>query len=370
MTDYETTQLVRKLPKTVPFIGPEVQERARNRSLAARMGANENVFGPSPKAISAITRVAEESWMYGDSEAHELRQMLGQHNGVSLENIVVGGGIDALLGYAVRIFVENGDVVVTSLGAYPTFNYHVVGYGGHLVFVPYSNDHEDTECLVDTACAQKAKLIYLSNPDNPMGTCWNASVIERMIDRIPKGMMLLLDEAYHEFAPVGTVPDIDISDSRVLRFRTFSKAYGLAGIRIGYIIGEQGLIGEFNKVRNHFGVGRLAQEVAVSALLDKEHLKMVVGKVEKARQRIARICLANGLSAIDSSTNFVAIDCGSDSMFAEIVLNELINQDIFVRMPSVTPLNRCIRISVGLDSDLDLLSKALPQALNVARDSQ
>lgn len=369
MTSYETTQLVRNLPKTVPFIGPEVQERARNRPFSARMGANENVFGPSPKAISAITRVAGESWMYGDSEAHELRQMLGQHNGVSLENIMVGGGIDELLGYTVRIFVENGDVVVTSLGAYPTLNYHVVGYGGHLVFVPYSNDHEDIECLVDVACTHNAKLIYLSNPDNPMGTWWSSSVIERMIDRIPKGMMLLLDEAYHEFAPAGTVPDVDISNTRVLRFRTFSKAYGLAGIRIGYIIGEQGLIGEFDKVRNHFGVGRLAQEAALSALLDKEHLRLVVGKVEEARQRITRISLENGLSVIDSAANFVAIDCGSDSSFAKMVLTELINQDIFVRMPSVAPLNRCIRISVGLDSDLDLLSKALPKALNIARGS-
>ncbi len=369
MTDYEVTRLVQSLPKTVPFVGPESQERERNRAFIARIGANENVFGPSPKVISTIGRVAQESWMYGDPEIQELTDALAQHHGVSSENLLVGEGIDGLLGYPVRMFVQSGDTVVTSAGAYPTFNYHVIGYGGNLEFVPYSNDHEDTEQLVDAACAHKVKLVYLANPDNPMGTWWNSDVIEAMIERIPKGTLLLLDEAYGEFAPPGALPSLDISNPRVLRFRTFSKAYGLAGIRIGYVIGERGLIGQFNKVRNHFGVGRLAQAAALSALSDNDHLEQVCRKVGEARRRIARIALDNGLSSIKSAANFVAVDCGRDGSFATAVLAELVRQGIFVRMPGIAPLNRCIRVSVGLDSDLDEFSKALPQALLAAGSS-
>ena len=132
MTDYNITPLVRGLPATVPFVGPETQERERGRSFTARIGANENVFGPSPIVIEAISRAAAESWMYGDPEIHELRYAIAEHHEVEAENILIGEGIDGLLGYATRMFIEPGDKVVTSAGAYPTFNYHVVGLAAAL----------------------------------------------------------------------------------------------------------------------------------------------------------------------------------------------------------------------------------------------
>ena len=366
MTDYDITPLVRRLPATVPFIGPETQERERGQPFRARIGVNENVFGPSPSVIEAISQVSGESWMYGDPEIHELRHAIAQHHGVGMENILIGEGIDGLLGYVVRMFIEQGDKVVTSAGAYPTFNYHVVGYGGCLELVPYQNDHEDPEGLLESTIAHQAKLLYLANPDNPMGTWWTADVVDAMIQGVRKGSLLLLDEAYGEFAPPGTLPAIDTSDSRVLRFRTFSKAYGLAGMRVGYAIGESGLIREFDKVRNHFGVGRVAQAAALAALADTDYLKKVTTQVESARDRIAGIASDNGLSTLSSAANFVAIDCGQDGEYATAVLKELVRGGVFVRMPGVAPMNRCIRVTVGFDYQLDMFASALPLAVEKA----
>ncbi|MCP3879139.1 MAG: pyridoxal phosphate-dependent aminotransferase, partial [Sulfitobacter sp.] len=135
MTQYRLTPLADALPSTVPFVGPETQERAMGRVFDARLGANENVFGPSPRAIEAMAQA--QQWMYGDPESHDLRAALAAHHGISPANIIVGEGIDGLLGYLVRLMVTEGDAVVTSDGAYPTFNYHVAGFGGVLHKVPY-----------------------------------------------------------------------------------------------------------------------------------------------------------------------------------------------------------------------------------------
>ena len=253
--------------------------------------------------------------------------------------------------------------MVTSQGAYPTFNYHVVGYDGQLVTVPYRDDREDVDALLSTAAECQAKLIYLANPDNPMGTWWDAEKIDDMISRVPKGTLLVLDEAYGEFAEPGTLPDIDVFNDRVLRFRTFSKAYGLAGIRLGYVVGNADLVAEFNKVRNHFGVGRVVQAAGLAALADQSHLTKVIDQVKAARGRIVEIATDNGLATVESATNFVSVDCGRDGDFATRVLNNLVQRGIFVRMPGVSPLNRCIRITAGLDHELDLFAAALPLAL-------
>jgi len=368
MPSYRFTAIVDKLPSTVPFVGPETQERNRGRPFRARIGANESVFGPSPKAIAAMERAAAEAWKYCDPENHDLKQALAAHHGVAPENIVVGEGIDGLFGYAVRLFVEPGVAVATSLGAYPTFNFHVHGYGGRLVTTPYVDDREDPQSLLDLAKRENARLIFFANPDNPMGSWWDAAAVQGLIGRIPEGTLLCLDEAYCEFAPAGTTPPIDVADPRVLRFRTFSKVHGLAGARVGYAIGEAGLIKSFDKIRNHFGVNRIAQAGALAALADHAHMADVLRCVSRARDRIAEIARANGLTPLPSATNFVTIDCGHDGAFARRVLTQLIARDIFIRMPGVAPLDRCIRVSAGTDADLDAFAEALPPALRAAGD--
>ena len=360
------TRLVAALPATVPFVGPETQERARGRPFAARLGANECGFGPSPAAVAALRDAAAEAWKYPDAEAHALRHALAARHGVPAAAIRIGEGIDGLLGHLVRMVVAPGDAVVTSAGAYPTFNYHVAGYGGQLHAVPFRGDHEDPEALFAKAAEVGAKLVYLSNPDNPMGSRHDADRIAAAIAAVPEGCLMVLDEAYLDFAPEGTAPPLDPGDPRVIRMRTFSKAHGLAGLRVGYAVGHPELIAAFDKVRNHFGMGRSALLAAEAILADHAHLAATVARTARARDRIGQIAADAGLTALPSATNFVAVDCGGDGAFARAVLEELVARDIFVRMPGVAPLDRCIRISAGPDPDLDALEAALPDALAAA----
>ncbi len=363
----QLTNLVAGLPASVPFVGPEAQERARGREFRARIGANESVFGPSPKALKAMQDAAAGCWMYADPENHDLRHSLATLHGTEPGNIVVGEGIDGLLGYLVRMIVEPGARVVTSLGAYPTFNFHVAGYGGELVTVPYRDDFEDLDALIAAARESGARLVYIANPDNPMGTFHSAETVETAIARLPAGCLMVLDEAYIECAP--ELPcGIDTSNASVIRMRTFSKVHGMAGARVGYAIGHERLIGSFNKIRNHFGMCRTSQVGALASLGDKAHLENVIARIEHARRRIAAIAASNGLYALPSAANFVAIDCGRDGTFARKVLEGMIARDVFVRMPFVAPQDRCIRVSAGTDSDLDIFERVLPEALGEASD--
>jgi len=361
------TPLVAALPASVPFVGPEALERARGRPFRARLGANESVFGPSPRAVTAMCEAATETWKYGDSESFELKAALSAQLGIGPEHLTIGEGIDGLLGNLVRLTVAPGDKVVTSQGAYPTFNYHVTGFGGELITVPYLDDREDPDALIAAARETGAKLVYIANPDNPMGTWHGAERIAAMIEALPEGTLMVLDEAYIEFAPTGTAPEIDPDDPRVIRMRTFSKAHGLAGARMGYAVGAPGLIAAFDKVRNHFGLSRVSQAGALAALDDAGWLSEVRAKVSVARGRIAEIAAANGLKALPSATNFVAVDCGGDGDFARRVLAALAERDVFVRMPGVAPLDRCIRVSAGTPQMLDVFEAALPKALAEAR---
>jgi histidinol-phosphate aminotransferase len=351
------------LPATVPFVGPETQERLQGTPFRARLGANESLFGPSPQAIAAMQAAAADVWKYADPENHDLKQALAQHHGTRPENIAIGGGIDGLLGLICRLTLDPGTPVVTSLGAYPTFNFHVAGFAGDLTRVPYRGDKEDPAALLDAARKSGAKLIYIANPDNPMGSVHSAPVLEEMVANLPDHSLLLLDEAYADLAPAGTIPQIDPDHPQVIRLRTFSKGYGMAGARVGYAITNPDLARAFDKVRNHFGMGRISQIGALAALKDQDWLGQVRERIVSARARVSAIARQNGLMPLPSATNFVTVDCGRDGDFARAVLRETVARGVFIRMPGVAPLDRCIRISLGTDDALDVLEEVLPQAL-------
>lgn len=367
MTRPRLTALADTLPATVPFVGPETQERQRGRLFRARIGANENGFGASPRVAETMASAAAEMWKYCDPENFDLRQLVAAHHGVAPENIAIGEGIDGLLGLIVRLFVEPGQPVVTSLGAYPTFNYHVAGFGGRLVTAPYRDDREDIEALLDAVKREHAPLVYLANPDNPMGTWREGSELQRFIEALPETTLLVLDEAYTEMAPAASRPPLDVARPNVLRMRTFSKAYGLAGMRCGYAIGEIETIRAFDKVRNHFGMSRMTQVAAAAAIQDQDWLADVLGRIAGGRQRIEAIAADNALAALPSATNFVTIDCGADGAYAMKVMQSLIARDVFVRKPMAPGLDRCIRVSTGPEPEMSIFAEELPGALAAAR---
>lgn len=339
-------QIVAALPASVPFVAPEAMERARGRPFALRLGANESNFGPSPRAIAAMQEAATGVQNYADPENYELRAALAAHHGVAIASIVVGSGIDDLLGLAVRAFLNPGDVAVTSLGAYPTFNYHAEGYGGRLERVPYRDDRNDIDALADAARRTGARLVFLANPDNPTGSWYSAAELAAFRAALPEDAVLLLDEAYGDFAPPGTLPPMASDDPRVIRFRTFSKAHGMAGARIGYAITAPETIAAFEKIRLHFGVNLVAQAGALASLADQDYLRSVVEAVAAGREEYAALARELGLAPLPSATNFVTIDTGSPDR-ARALLAALAARDVFIRMPGAPPLDRCIRVTVG-----------------------
>ena len=357
--------IVRALPATTPFVGPEALERRTGEPFVLRIGANESAFGISPEAAEAMrAAIGRVSW-YGDPEGHELRNALAEHHRVAPGEVCLGAGIDELLGFVVRMVTEPGTPVVTSAGAYPTFNYHVAGVGARLVTVPYREDHEDPDALAQAVRDTGSPLVYFANPDNPMGTWHDAGRVRAFIDALPESVVLALDEAYIEFAPPGTDWPMDPTDPRVLRLRTFSKAHGMAGARIGYCVGHRALVVGLDKIRNHFGVNRIAQAGALASLHDPDFVAEVIAEVAAGREEYTRLAASLGLAALPSATNFVAIDVGGGTR-ARTLLRELETRGVFVRMPTVAPLDRCIRITVGTAPERAALAEILPGALAAA----
>ena len=354
--------IVRELPATIPFVGPEAIERRAGRPFEIRVGANESAFGVSPSAAEAMRAAIERVSWYGDPEGHDLRAALAERHGVEPGEICLGAGIDELLGFVVRMTTAPGTPVVTSSGAYPTFHYHVSGLGARLVTVPYRDDHEDPDALAEAVREHRAPLVYLANPDNPMGTWHDAARVRAFLDALPEDVVLALDEAYVEFAPAGVDWPMGPDDPRVLRLRTFSKAHGMAGARIGYCVGHRDLVTGLDKIRNHFGVGRLAQAGALASLRDPEFVAGVIAEVAAGREEYARLADSLGLVPLRSATNFVAIDVGGGDR-ARVLLRELEARGVFVRMPGVAPLDRCIRVTVGTAPERRVFAAVLPAAL-------
>lgn len=340
------TQVLEALPATVPFVAPDLLERRAGRPLRVRLGANESAFGISPRAKEAMRRAVEESSWYGDPESWDLRARLAAIHATDPSHLVVAAGIDDLLGMIVRAFVEPGEPIVASHGSYPTFAYHVRAYGAAMHTVPYRDDANDLDALADAARETGARLLYLANPDNPTGSFLPPNDVAALADRVPDGCVLLLDEAYSDFVPPGGLPAIPADHPRVIRVRTFSKAHGLAGARIGYALAAPDVIAAFEKFRLHFGVNRVAQAGALASLGDPDFLASVVAAVEEGRREYAALGDALGMRTLPSMTNFVCFDVG-DGDRARALLRRLLDDGVFIRMPGVAPLDRLIRVTVG-----------------------
>jgi histidinol-phosphate aminotransferase len=339
------------LPAVVPFVAPEALERRTGRTLKVRVGANESAFGPSPRAVAARPAAARRVNWYNDPEGFALREALAERHETTRDNILLGAGIDDLLGLIVRAFVDPGDRVVMSRGAYPTFAFHVNGFGGVLATPSYRDFRNDHVALAEAAQRDGARLVYLSNPDNPTGSWLPAAAQQALIDGLPEGCLLVLDEAYADFAPPETLPSLDPENPRVIRLRTFSKAHGMAGARIGYAIAPAETVRAFDKIRHHFGVNRIAQEGALASLRDSSFIAEVRRQVELGRRDYATLAREFGFTALPSATNFVAIDVGSAERARTILAALLEQEQVFIRMPGASPLDRCIRVTVGTASE-------------------
>jgi histidinol-phosphate aminotransferase len=343
---------IEAIPPMTPFIGPEQLMREGGHAQLLRLGANESAFGPSPRAVEAMSAELPRISWYGDPESYDLRAALAPRHGCEIENVSVGSGIDDLMGLAVRAFVAPGAVTLTTRGTYPTFNYHVMGFGAKLATVDYRGDgFVDIDAMIEAAQRLRPAIVYIANPDNPSGTLLPADEIVRLFEALPAETLLFLDEAYADFVEDEVLMP-ELVHGRLLRVRTFSKAYGMAGARIGYAIATPRNVTTFQKIRLHYGVNRNAQIGALASLQDPQFAQHVVAETARGREDYYKLAGSLGRSYLQSCTNFVCIDFGSAEVATQL-MNALLVRGVFVRKPGAPPLDRFVRVSVGRPAERD-----------------
>jgi histidinol-phosphate aminotransferase len=358
---------IRAVPATTPFVAPEELARRVGRSSLIRIGANESAFGPSPAALAAMQAALPLVSLYGDPESVELRTALAAHHGCKIENIVVGSGVDELLGLICRTYGALGDPVLMSHGSYATFAFQVIGHGLELHTVPpFSDGAVDVEAMLARAREIQPKIVYLANPDNPSGSFIEREAVERLRDRLPPDTLFVLDEAYSHFVTSGTLVPDGI-DERTIRLHTFSKAYGMAGARVGYALASREAIATFQKIRNHFGVNRTGQIGALAALGDQAFVRHVVAEVARGRDEYHAFGKRIGVRTLPSQTNFVCFEIGTRQA-AEAMMHALLERGVFVRKPGEPPINGYIRVTVGTAGERALFYEHFAAALDTLHE--
>ena len=345
--------------------GKPIEEVEREYGLtnAIKMASNENALGASPKALAAIRKNLSKIYRYPDGGCFYLRNKLAKTLKVSAESLVFGNGSDEILVFAVRAFVEKGDEVII---ADPTFMIYEIATqveDGTIVKVPMKNFHYDLEGMKNRI-GSKTKLIFIANPDNPVGTYVNEADLLKFLKAVPPSVIVVLDEAYYEFAAVkNDYPDsIGLLDSfrNLIVARTFSKAYGLSGLRIGFAVASTNIAYALDKVREPFNVNILAQTAAIAALDDTAHLRKTLSMVAAGRRYLTRELEAMGVKVIDTVTNFILADLGRD---ASGIYEKLLRNGVIIRPMGVWGLKNFIRVTIGKKNENERFISELKKIL-------
>ncbi len=341
----------------------EEVEREYGVKNALKMASNENALGPSPKALKALRGALSKVHRYPDGGCFYLRKKLAAFLKVSSESLIFGNGSDELLVMAVRSLVGPGDEVII---ADPTFLIYEIASqveNGSVIKVPMRDFRYDLDAMRNRISA-KTKLIFIANPDNPVGTYIKEKSLSRFLSVVPKSVVVVLDEAYYEFAKDAPgYPDsirLLASHENLVVTRTFSKAYGLSGLRVGYGVMSPQLAETFNKVREPFNVNLLAQEAALAALDDKSHLKKTLAMIKEGRGFLVRELAKMGVSTVDTVTNFILADLKTD---AKPVYESLLKKGVIIRPMTAWGLGHFIRVTIGKKEENQRFIQALKKAI-------
>jgi histidinol-phosphate aminotransferase len=324
----------------------EEVEREFGVAGAAKLASNENPFGPSPLAVKAIREAAAGVHRYPDGAGTVLRARLAEHLGVEAAQIALGNGSNELLDLVARIFLEPGDEAVMACPAFIVYRMACQALGASAVEVSCRDFVHDLEKM-GAAVTSRTKLVFVGNPNNPTGTALSPAALEAFVRRLPPEPLLVLDEAYWEFLPDPERPrslDWVREGRRCFVLRTFSKVYGLAGLRIGYGVGPPELIGLLDRLRAPFNVNALAQVAAVAALEDGGHLTRTVAGTAAGRAALVAGLTALGFPPVPSVTNFLLVDVRRDGA---AVTEALLRRGVIVRPMGGYGLPSHLRITVG-----------------------
>ena len=352
---------LRGLPVYVP--GKPIEEVERELKIhAVKLASNENPLGPSPKAIEAARKVLGDANRYPDGGTHALRQTLAERRGVTPEEILVGLGSSEIIDLAARVLLRAGLQGLTSEGTYAPFSIVIRASGAELVRVPQRNFAFDLRAMAK-AITRKTGVIYLANPNNPTGTAFTGNEFREFLDTVPDGVLVVLDEAYIHYATsMGLGDSVEAYRKRknLLLLRTFSKVYGLAGLRIGYAIGRPELVSAMNKLRTPFNTSGVAQAAALAALDDTEHVMRCIETNAVERKRLSEGLAKLGLRPVPSEANFVFMEVGPE---AKAISDDLLHLGVIVRPLGWMGSPEAIRITVGTREENDKCLPAMAQVL-------
>jgi len=344
------------------------QAQQESRVNCIKMASNENPFGPSPKAVDAMRAVLTECHFYPDNDAADLRQKLADLHQVSPEQIVPTAGSTALLGIVARTLLSPGLNAITSERSFIVYPIATQAAGGKLIKVPMRNDGFDLEAVA-RAVDHDTRLIFLSNPNNPTGTIVGAAELDRFLARIPEHVFIVLDEAYYDFAQhFATLRGVDYSHAldcvkhgrKVIVLRTFSKAHGLAGVRVGYGIGPTDLMSYFARMRTTFSVSALAQAAALAALDDQAHIRKALANNAEQAQWLTDGIAELGFHVIPTWANFLYCELGED---AASVANQLQTEGVIVRPLAPWGAPTAIRVTIGTPEQNLVFLKAFKKVM-------
>lgn len=327
-----------------------------------KLSSNENPLGPAPRALAALQAAAPTANRYPDAGTLALRQALAARFAVEPEMVICTNGSDEMVFLLCVAFLREGDEAVMAHGSFISYYLRTLELGGHAVRVPLRNYAHDLDAMAG-AVTERTRLLFLCNPNNPTGTMNSAAEVARLLDRVPDNVLVVADEAYIEFVERGDYPQLldELRGGRhnLILLRTFSKIYGLAGLRIGYAFGHPELMGYLERVRPTFNVNALAQAAGLAALEDEEHVARSRAHAAACRSFFARELRTLGLKPIPSETNFVAVDVGDDAA----VCAELLDRGFTITPLSGWGLPGHVRISFGTDEENARFFEALRAVL-------
>ena len=341
-----------------PGLTIESAKRTYGLDRVAKLASNENPLGPSPAAMRAIEQNLNRINYYPNGGL-DLRERLAAEFDLKVGNVIAGSGSDSIMSGIIRAFLCDDDEVLTTEAAFIGFQVLARSRGVAYRTVPYRDWHYDLEALA-AAITARTKIIYLANPNNPTGTIFTRHEFDRFYKHVPERVLIILDEAYFEYAQDNPrYPDsMHYRYDNVITLRTFSKVYGLAGLRVGYGFAHEDLIANLLKVKLPFEPGSLAQAAGIAALDDREFVHRSLELNARGRRLLNESLRKMGLEVVPSEANFVMTPLDSAET-AQWLAMELLKRGVIVRPLGAFGLPHCLRISTGTDEENGMLIEAL-----------
>lgn len=348
--------------------GKPIDELARERGVEkiSKLASNENPLGPSPFAIKEMTNALWDVHRYPDMHATELKGALCELYKVKPENIILGNGSEGIMAYIARAFIQPGDEVLTAENTFIGFHILATGAGAKIVTVPRTEDHRFDVKGLAKAVNENTKVLYIANPDNPTGTYITEKEFDYLMQYVSPHTIVILDEAYFEFAQsTWDYPDsMKYRYDNVITLRTFSKAYGLSGIRVGYGFANKEFITALHKVKLPFEPSLIAQRGALGALKDYPHLERTIRNNTKRYYEALKFLDKKGFKPVQSITNFICFKTGSIEA-SDYMFDKLLDHGVIIRPLKANTMPEWVRISVGLKEEMqhffDAMEEILPE---------